>query len=93
MPNTTCRCGWDGQGDHPCHANAYTCRKPAKARYYEPTRRYAIAGFQMKMSISETYACDECWEALKPRMEAFYKAEAEQAKAELTAANALKPSK
>jgi len=77
--STTCRCGWDGQGDHPCHANAYTCRKPAKVRYYEPTKLYALAGMQMKMSVAETYACDECWEAMKPVMEAHYKAELEEA--------------
>lgn len=58
-----CRCGWDGEGDHPCHGQMYTCRRPATARYYEPHKFYSLAGAQPKMSVAQTYACDECWEA------------------------------
>ena len=73
--STTCRCGWDGQGDHPCHRNNYTCRKPAKIRYYEPTKLYALAGVQMKMSVVDTWACDECWEIAKVELAEHYAAE------------------
>lgn len=61
----TCRCGWDGTGEHPCHGFRYQCRRPAKARFYEPHRRYSLAGAQAKASMVETFSCDECWERFK----------------------------
>ena len=64
---TRCRCGWDGTGAHPCHGHGYTCRAPARARYYEPVRRYSIAGAQLKISAAQTYACDECWGVFRAR--------------------------
>lgn len=58
----TCRCGHDGPDDgHPCHGKGHTCRKPGKARYYEPHKLYSLAGAQSKMSVVQTFACDECW--------------------------------
>lgn len=54
-----CRCGWDGEGSHPCHYNGYACRRPAQRRLIGyPT---ALAGTQMKVGAYETFACDECW--------------------------------
>jgi hypothetical protein len=70
-----CRCDWDGTGDHPCHSNGYGCRKPAKERFYEPTIRYALAGAQLKMSVTQTWACDECWEKFSKQLEARYEQE------------------
>ena len=64
----TCRCGWSVVGDHPCHGKGYECKKPAKVRYYEPHSRYSLAGMQLKLSVVETFACDECWEAFKPQV-------------------------
>ncbi len=61
--DAACRCGWDGNGDHPCHAKGYTCRKPATARYL--TYLSCLAGAQMKLGASQTFACDECWEKFK----------------------------
>ena len=61
------RCGWDGKGEHPCHWDAYTCRKPAKARYVG--RLTCLAGVQMKMGAYQTFACDEHWEAFKKEQE------------------------
>ncbi len=58
-----CRCGWDGKGEHPCHARAYTCTNPGTARYYEPHKMYSLAGAMPKISAVQTYACDECWSA------------------------------
>jgi len=58
-----CRCGWDGQGDHPCHGTGYTCRKPAKQRYV--ARPTCLAGVQMKLGAYETWACDACWESFR----------------------------
>jgi hypothetical protein len=63
--NDKCRCGHEGDGPHPCHARAYTCRKPAKQRFYN-ARPAALAGVQMKFTADETWACDECWAALAP---------------------------
>lgn len=55
-----CRCGYDGRGDHPCHANAYSCKKSAKIRFYNP-QRVALAGFQLKVQMTDSWACDDCW--------------------------------
>jgi hypothetical protein len=54
-----CRCGWNGEGDHPCHGNGYRCRKPAQIRFI--TYPTALAGMQLKLDAYETFACDECW--------------------------------
>jgi len=59
-----CRCGHDGVGDHPCHAKAYQCRRPARERFYD-ARPAVLSGMQMKLSVSQTWACDECWEEFK----------------------------
>lgn len=60
MKEATCRCEWDGVGEHPCHGNAYTCRKPSKQRFYN-ARTAALSGMQMKLVVTDTFACDECW--------------------------------
>ena len=54
-----CRCGYDGTGPHPCHGMGYTCRRPAKLRLYN-AKPSALAGVQMKLVVTETWACDEC---------------------------------
>jgi len=56
----TCRCGHDGDGPHPCHAGQYTCRRPAKERFYNPELA-PLSGVQMKLQMTQTWACDECW--------------------------------
>lgn len=56
----TCRCGHAGGEPHPCHGKAYTCRAPAKQRFYAP-HFVSLAGVQMKFEVSETWACDVCW--------------------------------
>lgn len=70
-----CRCGWDGQGAHPCHADGYTCRKPATRRFYTPTPGKApyaqVPGVQIKLQLAETFACDECWAKAQKIMEAM----------------------
>jgi hypothetical protein len=58
----TCRCGFNGEGEHPCHGKAYSCRKPAKQRFYG-AHLTALAGVQMKLGVNSTWACDECWSA------------------------------
>ena len=74
--NTPCRCGWDGQGEHPCHyprdGVAYSCKRPAKRRFYEPTKLYSLPGMQMKASVTETWACDECWEKFLVELKAHH---------------------
>lgn len=62
-----CRCGYTGEGPHPCRGKEYRCKKPATSRFVaQPT---CLAGAQMKLQAYETWACDECWaefqEALK----------------------------
>ncbi len=63
----TCRCGYSGEGDHPCHAEGYTCGKSAKQRFYNP-RPVALSGFQMKLQVEETWACDEHWESFQKQL-------------------------
>lgn len=65
----SCRCGWDGIGEHPCHGMGYTCKKPAKQRFYHDGRPFSLAGVQMKLSMQETWACDECWQNYKQEIE------------------------
>jgi Zn-finger protein len=56
-----CRCGHTEDGSpHPCHADGYRCRKPAKQRFYG-LKLSALSGFQMKVTSHDTWACDECW--------------------------------
>lgn len=57
---STCRCGFSGNSEHPCHGNRYQCRKPAKERFYN-ARPAALPGMQMKLSVDRTFACDACW--------------------------------
>lgn len=57
----TCRCGYIGEGEHPCHAEGYTCGKPAKQRFYNP-QTVALSGMQMKFQVQDTWACDQHWE-------------------------------
>ena len=56
-----CRCGFTEGEFHPCHYAGYTCRKPATQRFYNP-ELVSLAGTQMKIQITDTWACDECWE-------------------------------
>lgn len=63
-PNS-CRCGHRGDGPHPCHYPAdgvspYTCRKPATQRFYN-ARPFQGSGTTMKLSVDDTWACDDCW--------------------------------
>jgi hypothetical protein len=60
-----CRCGHEGDGDHPCHAFAYTCRKPATQRFIAQQTPYSIAGMQPKVVAHDTWACDDCWATFK----------------------------
>ena len=64
-----CRCGYNGEGDHPCHGNGYACRKPATRRFYSP-RMVGLAGMQFKVQMTDTWACDECWQAFLAQLEA-----------------------
>ena len=68
----TCRCGWDGEGDHPCHGKLYSCKKPAERRFYAPSMRFALAGARLKFSTRETFACAECWEWFQKELQKHY---------------------
>lgn len=60
----TCRCGWTGDGPHPCHGAGYSCRNPAQRRLYV-AKPVPLAGMHLKFGVSETWACDECWSAFQ----------------------------
>lgn len=68
MSDTHCRCGHpnDSADPHPCHGDGYTCRKPAKQRFYGASL-VCLAGVQMKVGVHESWACDECWERFRAR--------------------------
>jgi hypothetical protein len=55
-----CRCGFDGTGAHPCHFGGYTCGRQASQRFYN-ARPVSLAGMQMKVEATDTWACDEHW--------------------------------
>ena len=68
MEPTICRCGHDPakSSQHPCHGKGYTCGRPATRRFYNPRPpgQYAsLAGMQMKIEVTESWACDDCWAA------------------------------
>lgn len=59
--NHRCRCGYDGEDyAHPCHGAGYTCRRPARHRFYVEGPA-ALSGVQMKLNMRDTWACDICW--------------------------------
>jgi len=62
----SCRCGYEGTGQHPCHGKGYTCQKPAKQRFYD-VQMPALAGMHMKVQVTETWACDACWTEYNPK--------------------------
>lgn len=64
---SNCRCSWNGEGEHPCHAKEYTCKKPATQRFYNP-HLTSLAGMQMKFGVYDTWACDECWNDFKSKL-------------------------
>jgi hypothetical protein len=76
----TCRCGWDGTGDHPCHWGNYTCRKPGKEFLYVPHMRFSLAGVQIKFSVEKTVACDEHRELFSKLLEEARAKEAQNAR-------------
>lgn len=66
-----CRCGYIGEGPHPCHADGHRCRKPATQRFYDPyngAAKWSLAGVQPKMVAADTWACDECWADFSAQM-------------------------
>lgn len=61
MSTVPCRCGHTGDdAAHPCHGKGYTCRRPARQRFYN-ARLVPLAGHQMKCEASDTWSCDACW--------------------------------
>lgn len=61
MTDSPCRCGYKpGDPFHPCHHGGYTCKKPGVERYV-PLGLAALPGMQMKMSVYQTWACDQHW--------------------------------
>lgn len=64
----SCRCGHDGTGPHPCHGEGYSCRKPAKQRFYNP-QLVSLSGVQMKVQVTDTWACDDCWEKFHTKLQ------------------------
>ena len=53
---STCRCGHNGKGDHPCHR----CRKPAAQQFYNP-RLVGLGMLIVQAEASGVWMCDECW--------------------------------
>lgn len=66
----SCRCGFIEGEFHPCHYADYTCRKPAIQRFYNPELT-SLAGMQIQ--VTDTWACDECWEKFNEDLLAYRK--------------------
>ena len=60
-----CRCGFSGEGPHPCHGKGYSCGNSGATRRFYNARPACLAGVQMKLTVDETWACDSCWEWFK----------------------------
>jgi len=58
---TVCQCGHSGEGPHPCHGDGGMCRRPAQLRLYRT--RVGRHSMEQKVDFSETWACNECWDA------------------------------
>lgn len=62
----TCRCGWNGTGDHLCHRCG---KRPGARRFYVPSMKFSLAGNQLKFSAKETIGCDPCWAEFQQLLE------------------------
>jgi len=58
-----CRCGWEGEGQHPCHGKGYQCKSPALPRFVATSG--GLSGSQIKTAAYQTWACDSCWEEFR----------------------------
>lgn len=77
---TSCRCGHPNvsTSPHPCHKYKHKpggrmnelvrCGKPAEQRFYN-AHPVALAGVQMKLEVTESWACEECWVEFKVMMQ------------------------
>lgn len=65
-----CRCGYAGEGEHPCHRciNKGGEVRPGKRIFV--TYPAALAGMQMKLAAYESYACEPCREEFRAFVEA-----------------------
>lgn len=75
-PARPCRCGYDGNGPHRCHAGrpdpygtgedgSRWCPREGKERFVASRHPYALAGMQMKASGNIHCYCDECWKEVE----------------------------
>ena len=68
-----CRCGFDGDGEHRCHAGrdprcpGGRCANPAEPGRFvaKPLGSYSIAGTQMKFVGDYYHYCATCWRELE----------------------------
>lgn len=67
-PEDPCRCGYDGEGVHQCHAGRDPryphgrCTNPAESKFV--ARLAPLSGMQMKAVGDWFHYCTSCWEEL-----------------------------
>lgn len=78
-----CRCGHDlsSQAPHPCHANVYGCRRPAREHVHVT---YDHSG---AVETVTTWACDEHWGRFLARLAGNVTAAADAAASGVPAGN------
>lgn len=80
---TPCRCGFAGEGEHPCHRclNKGGVARPGKRVFVAyPT---ALAGAQMKLGAYESFACAPCLTEYRAFVEAAAEKALKETQAEL----------
>jgi hypothetical protein len=79
----SCRCGYNGEGEHPCH------RCISKGGEVRPGKRHfityptALAGMQMKLGAYETFACEPCLKEYRDYVERAAEKARDEVQAEL----------
>lgn len=61
---TTCRCGWNGEGEHLCHRCG---KQPGQRRLIAYVA--SLAGTQPKLGAYETWGCEPCFEEYRRALE------------------------
>ncbi len=60
---------------HPCHwvGPSGRCAGPATRRFYDPNppdKPASLSGVHMKLSVTDTFACDEHWQVFQGMLRA-----------------------
>ena len=60
MSNTACRCGFNGEGEHPCHRCLNKGGEIRSGKRVFISYPASLAGMQVKTAAYTTFACEPC---------------------------------